>query len=179
MTLNDFWMRTKQYFRITGKQLGRPFFSGAVAPETTLSAVHLDKDGNVIKDYGILSTKVVTTAFVNDIVDNLVAEQASFGDYKFHDSGTGSTAEAVGDTALVTKVETGRATGTQLEGASANIYRSVGTITYTATRAIVEHGLFNASSGGTLMDRSVFTAINVVTDDSIQFTYEITFPAGS
>jgi len=44
---------------------------------------------------------------------------------------------------------------------------------------VTEHGLFNASSAGTLMDRTVFSAINVVNGDSIQFTYELTATAGS
>jgi hypothetical protein len=69
--------------------------------------------------------------------------------------GTGAVAENVTDTALGTQVET-RATGTQVEGASANIYRTVATITATASRAITEHGVFSASTGGTLLDRSVF-----------------------
>jgi len=122
---------------------------------------------------------VVTDAFVAFIVDQMQTETSEFGDLNFHDSGTSSTAENASDTGLGTKVETGRATGTQGEGASANIYQSVGTIAYTATRAIVEHGIFTASSGGTLGDRSVFSAINVVNGDSIQFTYELTFPSGS
>ena len=92
--------------------------------------------------------------------------------------GTGSTAEAIGNTALVTAVES-RVSGTQGEGASVNIYRTVATITATSARAIVEHGLFNAATVGTLMDRSVFTVINLSTNDAIQFTYELTVPAGS
>jgi hypothetical protein len=136
------------------------------------------RDGS-IEDLGLIGTKVVTTAFVNFVVDQLQAESSIFGDFKFHDSGVGSTAENAADTTLETKVETGRITGSQTEGASANIYRSVGTIPYTATRSITEHGLFNASSAGTLMDRTVFSSIGVENLDSIQFTYELTLPAGS
>jgi hypothetical protein len=33
-------------------------------------------------------------------------------------------------------------------------------------------------SQGTLLDRSVFTAINVVSADSIQFTYSLTLSSG-
>lgn len=142
-----------------------------------LSAVLVRNDGSTI-DYGVLGYRVVTTAYVNLLVDELQSSQAGHSTFLYHDSGTGTTAEASGDTTLVTKVETGRATGTQTEGASANIYRSVGTISYTGTRAVTEHGLFNASSGGTLMDRTVFSAINVVSGDSIQFTYELTATAG-
>ena len=104
-------------------------------------------------------------------------ETSVFGDFKFHDSGVGTTAEAAGDTGIETTDGESRATGTQTESAS-NAYRSVGTISYTTTKAITEHGLFNDASAGTLMDRSVFAAINVVNGDSIQFTYTLTLTAG-
>lgn len=136
-------------------------------------------------DYGILSTRVVTTAGVNFIVDafqNLVELEAM----KYHGVGTGTTAEAAGDTALVTESTTvlnpdsTRATGTTIEGASGNIYRTVGTPTFDGAAAITEHGIFNqAATGGTLLDRSVFSAINVVSGDSIQFTFDLTLTAGS
>ena len=92
-------------------------------------------------------------------------------------SGTGVVAEAVGDTALGTEVET-RETGTQSEPAAAQ-YRTVATHTYAATFAITEHGVFSQLAvGGTLWDRSVFAAINVVNTDSIQFTYTLTSNSG-
>jgi hypothetical protein len=128
-------------------------------------------------NYGVVSRRVVTNAFVAFVVDQLQTETSVFGDFKYHDSGVGTTAEAAGDTAIETTDGESRATGTQTESA-ANAYRSVGTISYTTTKAITEHGLFNDPTAGTLMDRSVFSAINVVNGDSIQFTYTITFTAG-
>lgn len=142
----------------------------------TLELILIKANGEKI-DYGIVSTRVVTTEFVNFLVDELAANNARFQAFKYHGSGTGTTAEAIGDTALETQVET-RATGTQAESA-ANAYQSVGTVSYTGTRAITEHGLFSAASGtDELMDRSVFAAVNVVNQDSIQFTYTLTASAG-
>ena len=129
-------------------------------------------------DYGVVGYKVVTTAFVNFMVDQLQTETSEWGDFKFHDSGVGTTAEAIGDTDIETTDGESRVTGTQTEGASANIYRSVGTITYTTTKAITEHGLFSIVTGGTLMDRTVFSAINVVNTNQIEFTYELTVSSG-
>jgi hypothetical protein len=149
---------------------GPPVLLGRVA------AVVTRKDGRTI-NYGTLGYRVVTTAYVNLLVDELQSSTAAHSTFLYHGSGTGTTAADVGDTAMGTAVES-RATGTQTEGASANIYRSVGTVGYTATRAVTEHGLFSASTGATLMDRTVFTAINVVSGDSIQFTYELTATAG-
>lgn len=166
-----------QWLRLLWKQAVRPLTGGAVCIEARLSAIHFGPRGEVIKDYGIVSTKAVTDVFVAFLVDQLQAETTEIGDLKFHDSGTGTNAEDQTDTDLQTKVETGRVSGSQEEGASANIYKSVGTIPYTATRAIVEHGLFSITAAGTLVDRSVFGAINVDNGDSIQFTYELTIPA--
>ena len=74
-----------------------------------------------------------------------------------------------------------RPTGSQTEGASANIYRTVGTLAPDATVAITEHGIFTqaATGGGTLLDRSVFSAVNMVSGDTLQSTYDLTFASGS
>jgi len=146
--------------------------------EGRLWARHRKADGEVI-DYGLISARVVTTAFVNFMVDQLQTESSTWGDFKYHDSGVGTTAENASDTDIETTDGEDRVAGSQEEGSSANIYKSVGTISYTTTKAITEHGLFNASTGGTLMDRSVFSEINVGNGDSIQFTYELTCTAGN
>lgn len=133
-------------------------------------------DGSIV-DYGVVSYRVVTTAFVNFMVDQMQTETSEWGDFKFHDSGVGTTAAAITDTDIETTDGESRATGTQTEG-GANIYESVGTISYTTTKAITEHGLFSQATGTTLLDRHVFAAINVVNGDSIQFTFDFTVSAG-
>jgi len=128
---------------------------------------------------GLLSCKKVTTAFADYIVDSLQDSTTYPLDaFKYHASGTDNTAESNTDTALGTEVET-RATGTQIEGSSSNIYKSVGTQTYTASRTIYEHGLFSASSGGTLLDRSVIAGQAVENNDQIEWTYQLTVNAES
>ena len=156
---------------------------GLVAPVGRLYARKVGADGS-ITNYGLIGTRVVTTAFCEFMVDQLIAEGSTWGDFKYHDSGTGITAENATDTGMETEstVQTDdlRAVGTQVEGTSVQ-YRSVGTITYDGSAAITEHGLFNNTrvGGGTLMDRTVFSAINVASGDSIQFTYTLTCTAGS
>lgn len=149
---------------------------GLMTAYGTLRARLITADGRVI-DYGLLGHRVVTTAFVQFLTDQLQVESTLIGDFKYHDSGVGVVAEAVGDTAIGTTDGEARATGTQAEGA-ANVYQSVGTISYTTTKAITEHGLFNDLTAGTLLDRTVFSAINVSNGDSIQFTYSLTITAG-
>lgn len=149
-----------------------------------LYAVLIKANGERV-NYGLVSTRMITTAFCEFMVDELQAETAAWGDFKYHDTGTGVGIEAIGDTTMGTfsteMVGDIRGVGTQIEGASAVQYRSVATITYDgAGGAITEHGLFNNTRavGGTLMDRSVFAAINTVAGDSIQFTYTLSCTAG-
>lgn len=156
-------------------KLGMGLGGAALKGETTLIARHI-RNGKEI-DRRVIKNRVVTTAFVNYVVDQLQAETSSFGDFKYHDSGTGTTAENITDTAMETATGESRSTGTQTEG-SANEYKSVATDTYAGSFAITEHGLFNASSSGTLMDRTVFSALNVVSGDAIQYTFTISFASG-
>ena len=131
------------------------------------------------------SKKVVTTAFAEFIAAQLITETSAFGDFKYHHSGEGVGAENVADTGLGTPREDARDVGTQVQGATAVGYKSVATTTYTDTFAITEHGLFNTAgaggppvTGGTMMDRSKFDAINVVATNQIEWTYELTVAAG-
>lgn len=121
--------------------------------------------------------RVVTDVFVAELVDGLQSAEY-INIWKYHDSGTGVGAEAASDTALGTPCGESRDAGSQIEGATANIYKSVATHTYAGTFSITEHGLFSAATGGILMDRTKFTAIGVDADDKIEFTFEITFSAG-
>jgi hypothetical protein len=152
----------------------------------SLYLTHIRADGEII-EYGLASMRVVTTAGVNYIVDAFqTSTSIELENMKYHGLGTGSGAEASSDTALTTESTTAlnpdsvRATGSTIEGGSANIYRTVGTLTFDNTAAIIEHGIFSqsATGGGTLLDRSIFSAVNVVSGDSVQATYDLTFSAG-
>lgn len=138
-----------------------------------------------IEHLGLLSTKVITDAGVAFLVDDWDNNGADISTMNFHGCGTGTNAEAAGDTALQTESTTvlnpdsTRATGTRSQPA-ANQYRSVGTVTFDGSAAITEHGILSqaATGGGSLWDRSVFSAINVANGDSIQFTYTCTVSSG-
>lgn len=134
-----------------------------------------------VTDYGIVARRLVTDAGVAFLVDDWDNNAQDITNMNFHDSGTGVVAEAVTDTDLGTPAgPTTRATGTKSQPA-ANQLRTVGTIAYTSTLAITEHGVFNQAARGAgtvLWDRSVFAAVNVVNGDSIQFTYTCTVNAG-
>lgn len=131
----------------------------------------------------LVSEGLVTTTFRDDIVDALdddagSGQLATFNDYKYHEVGTDNTAESNAHTALQATSGISRVSGTQAQPSS-NVYESVATITADATETWQEHGIFNASSSGQLMDRSVFTGIAVESSDQVEFTYQITFTAES
>ena len=169
------------------------FLIGVIACSSSLEAIHLRPDPNgtvmvenadgiqvphvVVKDYGVVSRKVVTTAGITALANSFLNtfEPELFN---FHAAGTGATAEAIGDTLLVLEVET-RVAGAQSSPAAGQ-YRTISTISFTATRTITEHGIFSVITANTaiLLDRSLFTGIPVISGDSIQFTYTFTYTAG-
>lgn len=136
-------------------------------------------------ELGLAGVRLVTTAGVNFLVDALqgTVEPEIL---RFHALGTGTAAEATGDTALQTELTTQynpdntRATGTLTEGASANIFRTVGTNTVDASAAVTEHGVMSqaATGGGTLLDRTVFSVVNLAASDGLESTYDFTIAAG-
>lgn len=150
-----------------------------------LAVRHRRADGEWV-DYGVVSRRVVTDAGVAFLVDDWDDSTTDLTTFNYHGCGTGTTAENANQTALVTESTTilnpdsTRATGTKSQPA-ANQLRTTGTVTFDGSGAITEHGLFSqaATGGGTLWDRSVFSAINVASGDSISFQYTCTINSGS
>lgn len=132
-------------------------------------------------DLGCVGKRIVTTAFINYLRDDLAnaAGGADISNFRYHECGTGVVAESAADTALgtpcttVLNPSTTRAVGTQANGVSLT-YSSVGTLTFSGVAAVTEHGLFNTTTVGVLMDRTVFAAVTTAAADSIQFTYTLT-----
>jgi len=140
-----------------------------------------------VDDFGLVSRKLVTDTGVNFIVDAF-QNTTEVETMKFHGIGSGTGAEAAGNTGLGTEFTTQlnpdstRATGSTIEGASANIYRTVGTNTVDSAVTVNEHGIFSqaATGGGTLLDRSMFSGspVSLASADSLQSTYDLTFTSG-
>ena len=86
--------------------------------------------------------------------------------------GTGSTAAAAANTALGLEADRNSLSSTTV---------SNGTVTYVATfgagegtGAITEAALLNASSGGTMLCRTVFAVVNKGSQDSMTITWSVT-----
>lgn len=141
----------------------------------------LRRDGTWI-DYGLAGRHLITTAGKNYLAGcfNNTNEAEVF---LYHGFGTGTTSAAAGDTALQTELTTQYATDnvrpTGSQSVTTNVYTTVATLSPNAggTIAVTEFGLFSQASnaGGTLFDRQVFSAVNVVASaDSLQTTYSLT-----
>ena len=86
--------------------------------------------------------------------------------------GTGTTAAAAGNTALGTQLDRNTLTSTTVTN---------NTIEYACTwaagdgtGAITEAGIFDASTGGDMLARTVFSVVNKGADDSMTITWTIT-----
>ncbi len=132
-----------------------------------------------MENVGLVSRAKYTVEVRDFQVDNLVADTTEWGDFKFHRVGLSTQAESNADTGLITDAGL-EATGTQLEGATADIYKSVATVTADATETWEEHsiGSQTGAGGGTLMDRSLISpSVSVVNLDTVEFTYQATINA--
>lgn len=127
-----------------------------------------DRDGNLKEDRTI--DNLVVTAGKGFIASRMVGTSASIMSHMA--VGSDNTAAAVGNTGLGS--ELGRValdSGT----ASGAVATYVATFPAgTGTGALVEAGIFNAGSSGTLLCRTVFSVVNKGADDSMVITWAIT-----
>ena len=128
----------------------------------------------VVKNFGLVSCQKVTQAFAAYLVDSMVASGSFPIDvFDYHGHGTGSSAESNTETTLVTEVDA-RSAGTPTNPTT-YVYQNIGTVTATGTHTIVEHGIFSAASNGTMLDRNlVDPTIDVVNNDEVVYTYQLT-----
>jgi len=131
-----------------------------------------DKDGNV-KDSRKINNLVVS-AGLEFICSRMAGTSA--GVMSHMALGSGTTAAAAGQTDLVSILGSREA----LDSTSA----SSNTITYVSsfeagegTGAVTEAGIFNASSSGTMLCRTVFAVVNKQADDTMSVTWTITLTA--
>ena len=107
--------------------------------------------------------------FICDAIGN-AARGAVMG---YIELGTGTTAAAAGQTALVTPAL--RKTASYAHTAGTKVF----TLTTTfnageATGAITEAGVFNAAVAGTMLDRVVFSVVNKGADDTLTAVFTFT-----
>ena len=134
----------------------------------SLRVIVTGKDGQVKEEHDFKN--LVVTVGKNFVASRMVGTAANVMSHMA--IGSNNTAAAAGDTAL--GAELGRVA---LASASA----TAAVVTYTATfpagtgtGAVVEAGIFNASSGGTMLCRTVFSVVNKGADDAMSVTWTVT-----
>lgn len=121
---------------------------------------------------------VITSAGVEALASllNDAAATATTNTFQYLAIGTDATSESNSDTAL--GVESSRITGT-VSYVTGGIYQVFGTFAAgSGTGAIVEYGLFNSNSAGTMLSRDTESVINKGASDSLKVTCQITFAPG-
>jgi hypothetical protein len=129
-----------------------------------------DENGN-IKDERLLENLVVS-AGKTFIASRMVGVSAAVMSHMA--VGTNNTAPAAGDTTLAAEVAASR---TALGSATSSGAVATYTCTFGAgvgTGALVEAGIFNASSAGTMLCRTTFSTINKASGDSLTVTWTVT-----
>lgn len=135
--------------------------TGAVVVEIT------GADGR-IKDRREIKNLVVTTG-KEFIAARMVGSPTAMSHMAI---GASTIAAAAGDTALGS--ELGRVTLTSATSTGAVVTYTASFPAGTGTGAVTEAGTFNASSGGTLLCRTVFSVVNKGIDDAMSITWAIT-----
>jgi len=130
-------------------------------------AVVIRKNGEIVKEI----PNTIVTAGKNDIASLITGSGAAMTHMGV---GTGNTAVAAGDTALETQADR-NALVTSGGVASDNTieFESVWNAG-DGTGALTEAGLFSASTGGTMLARTVFSVVNKSASDILTITWTVT-----
>lgn len=130
-----------------------------------------DKDGN------IKSEQEINNLVVDSGLDFIASRMKDTTDAAMSHMaiGSGTVAAAAGNTALGT--ELGRVALTSTTVTNNEVAYVATFAAGTGTGAVTEAGLFNASSAGDMLCRTVFSVVNKSADDSLQITWTITVSA--
>ena len=135
-----------------------------------LRVVLTDANGNVKEDVQ-LKNLVVNTG-LNYIVSRMKDTTATAMSHM--ELGTGTTAANAADTALGTAISGSRTALTSTTVSSNTITYVASFAAGTGTGAVTEAGIFNASSAGTMLCRTVFPVVNKQSGDSMTVTWTVT-----
>ena len=145
-------MRNKDFLSATGK----------------LSIVVNDNAGNLKQELNVTNLVVDTgLAYIASRMKDATATAMTHMAI-----GSGTTDPAPADTALQTQLGRVSLTSTTVTGNSVAYIASFAA--GTGTGAVTEAGIFNASSGGTMLCRTEFAVINKAAGDSMTITWTVT-----
>lgn len=135
-----------------------------------LRVVLTGSDGQVKED--VLLKNLVVDTGLNFIVKRMKDATA---DVMSHMSlGTGTTAAAAADTTLQTEINGSRVGLTSTTVTANQITYIASFAAGVGTGAVTEAGIFNNSTGGTMLCRTVFPVVNKQSGDSMTVTWTVT-----
>ena len=137
-----------------------------------LNIVLRDKNGNVKEER--TEKNLVVTSGLGYIASRM--KDASATAMTHMALGSGTTTESAGQTDLVTLLGAREALDSTTVTANAVAYVS-SFEAGDATGAVTEAGIFNASTGGTMLCRVKFDVVNKAADDTMTVTWTITVSA--
>lgn len=145
-------------------------FNDAIKMTGTLKLVLTDENGNIkqeeeVKNLVVTVGKNFIASRMKDTTDTAMSHM---------EVGTGSTAAAVGNTALETPVASSRVSLTSTTVTTNSVAYVATFPAGTGTGALTEAGIFNASSSGTMLCRTVFSVINKGAADTLGITWTVT-----
>lgn len=139
-----------------------------------VSAVLTDEFGNIKQE--VHDHNLVVTLGKSHITSRLIGVAQAVNGWM--ELGTGNVAAAAGDSALTAIAGSRTALSSYVQSTTTTTNDAVtATCTFGAgvgTGAVTEAGLFNASSAGNLMARTVFSVINKGANDTLIITWKIT-----
>jgi hypothetical protein len=122
-------------------------------------------DERIVENLIVNSGKAQVSGLIGGVVT---------GVFNYIAVGTGTTSPSPTDTALQNEVMRASSTNSQTTTNVTNdTLQLQATFNFTSSYAITEAGIFNASSGGTMLARQTFGAINVASGDSIAITWKV------
>jgi hypothetical protein len=131
-----------------------------------------DKNGKIKETRNMKN--LVVTAGLTFIASRMAGTSSSVMSHMA--IGSGTTAASAGQTDLVSILGSREALDSTTPSANTIVYVS----SFEAgegTGAVTEAGIFNASSSGTMLCRTVFSVVNKAADDTMSITWTITLTA--
>jgi hypothetical protein len=148
-------------------------FNDSIKMKGKLNIVLTGPDGKVKEQHEV--DNLVVTVGKNFIASSMAKTTTNSPAAMTHmEVGTGTTAAAVGDTALQTPVASSRVSLTSTTVTNNNVAYVATFPAGTGTGALTEAGIFNAASTGTLLCRTVFSVINKGAADTLGITWTVT-----
>jgi hypothetical protein len=145
-------------------------FNDAIKMTGNLKLVLTDEHGNIKQEEEVKN--LVVTVGKNYIASRM--KDATATAMTHMEVGTSTQAAAVGDTALIAAVASSRVTLTSTTVTTNSVAYVASFPAGTGTGALTEAGIFNASTSGTMLCRTVFSVINKGAADTLGITWTVT-----